>query len=38
LQAIDDMRAAGGHAQVGRGLDHALAVPESWGLLRSRTT
>jgi VRR-NUC domain len=38
LEAIDDIRAAGGHAQICRGLDHALAVLESWGLLRGRTT
>ena len=38
LQAIDDIRAAGGHARICRGLDHALAVLESWGLLRGRTT
>jgi hypothetical protein len=34
LQAI----AAGGRAQICRGLDHALAVLERWGLLRGRTT
>jgi len=38
LQAIQDIRSAGGHAQICRGLDHALAVLESWGLLRGRTT
>jgi hypothetical protein len=34
LQAIEDIRAAGGHAQVYCGLDSALAVLEGWGLLR----
>jgi hypothetical protein len=34
LQAIEDIRAAGGHAQVCHGLDRALAVLEGWGLLR----
>jgi len=34
LQAIEDIRAAGGHAQICQGLDCALAVLEGWGLLR----
>ena len=34
LQAIEDIRAAGGHAQICQGLDDALAVLEEWGLLR----
>jgi hypothetical protein len=34
LQAIEDIRAAGGHAQVYCGLDSALAVLEDWGSLR----
>ena len=34
LQAIEDIRAAGGHAQLCHGLDQALAVLEGWGLLR----
>jgi hypothetical protein len=33
-QAIEDIRAAGGHAQVCHGLDQALAILEGWGLLR----
>jgi hypothetical protein len=36
LQAIEDIRAAGGYAQVCHGLDCALAVLERWGLLRGR--
>jgi VRR-NUC domain len=36
LQATEDIRAAGGHAQVCYGLDHALAVLEGWGLFRGR--
>ena len=36
LQAIEDIRAAGGHAQICQGLDRALAVLEGWGLLRGR--
>jgi VRR-NUC domain len=36
LQAIEDIRRAGGHAQVCHGLDYALAVLEGWGLLRGR--
>jgi hypothetical protein len=36
IQAIEDIRAAGGHAQVCYGLDCALAVLEHWGLLRGR--
>jgi hypothetical protein len=36
LQAIEDIRAAGGHAQICQGLDRALAVLERWGLLRGR--
>jgi hypothetical protein len=31
LQAIEGIRAAGGHAQICRGLDHALAVLEGRG-------
>ena len=34
LQAIEDIRAAGGHAKICHGLDHALAALEGWGLLR----
>jgi hypothetical protein len=33
-QAIEDLRAAGAHAEVCYGLDRALAVLEGWGLLR----
>jgi hypothetical protein len=33
-QAIEDLRAAGAHAEVFYGLDRALAVLEGWGLLR----
>jgi hypothetical protein len=36
LQAIKDMRRAGGHAEVCHGLDHALAQLEAWGLLRGQ--
>jgi hypothetical protein len=36
LQAVEDILAAGGHAQVCYGLDCALAVLEGWGLLRDR--
>jgi hypothetical protein len=36
-QAIEDLRAAGAHAEVAIGLDRALAVLEGWGLLRGRT-
>ena len=36
LQAIKDIRRAGGHAEICRGLDHALAQLETWGLLRGR--
>jgi hypothetical protein len=36
-QAIEDLRAAGAHAEVCYGLDRALAVLESWGLLKGRT-
>jgi hypothetical protein len=36
LQAIEDIRAAGGHAQICHGLDRALAALEGWGLLRGR--
>jgi hypothetical protein len=32
LQAIEEIRAAGGHAQVCYGLDCALALLEGWGL------
>jgi hypothetical protein len=35
-QAIEDLRAAGAHAEVCYGLDRALAVLEGWGLLRGR--
>lgn len=31
LQAIEDIRATGGHAQICHGLDHTLAVLEGWG-------
>jgi hypothetical protein len=34
LQAIEEIRAAGGHAQICYGLDRALAALEGWGLLR----
>jgi hypothetical protein len=34
LQAIEDIRAAGGHAQICHGLDRALEALEAWGLLR----
>ena len=34
LQAIEDIRAAGGHAEICHGLDQALAVLEGWGLLK----
>jgi hypothetical protein len=37
FQAIEDLRAAGAHAEVCYGLDRALAVLEGWGLLRGRT-
>jgi hypothetical protein len=33
-QAIEDIRAAEGHAKICHGLDHALAALEGWGLLR----
>jgi hypothetical protein len=36
LRAIDDIRAAGGHAQICYGLDCALAALEGWRLLRGR--
>ena len=36
LQAIEEIRAAGGHAQICHGLDCALAALEGWGLLRGR--
>jgi hypothetical protein len=36
LQAIEAIRAAGGHAQICHGLDRALAALERWGLLRGR--
>jgi hypothetical protein len=36
LQAIEDIRAAGGHAQICYGLDSALALLQGWGLLRGR--
>jgi hypothetical protein len=36
LHAIEDIRAAGGHAQICHGLDRALAALEGWGLLRGR--
>jgi hypothetical protein len=35
-QAIEDLRAAGAHAEVCYGLDRALAVLEGWGLLRGQ--
>ena len=35
---FEDIRAAGGHAQICHGLDHALAVLEGWRLLRGRAT
>jgi len=36
LQAIEDIRAAGGHAEICHGLDRALAVLEGWRLLRGQ--
>jgi len=36
LQAVDEIRAAGEHAQVCHGLDHALTGLERWRLLRGR--
>jgi hypothetical protein len=36
LKAIEDIRAASGHAQICHGLDSAIAVLEGWGLLRGR--
>jgi hypothetical protein len=36
-QAIEDLRAAGAHAEVCYGLDRALAQLETWGLLKGRT-
>ena len=36
LQAIEEIRAAGGHAQICYGLDCALAALEGWRLLRGR--
>ena len=36
LQAIEDLRATGAHAEVAYGLDRALAVLEGWGLLRGK--
>jgi VRR-NUC domain len=36
-QAIEDLRAAGAHAEVCYGLDRAIAQLETWGLLRGRT-
>jgi ribonucleoside-diphosphate reductase alpha chain len=36
LQAIKDIRSAGGHAEVCYGLDCALAALERWGLVRGR--
>jgi hypothetical protein len=35
--AIEDLRAAGVHAEVAYGLDRALAVLEGWGILKGRT-
>ena len=35
-QAIEDLRAAGAHAEVCYGLDRALAQLEQWGLLKGR--
>jgi hypothetical protein len=37
-QFIADVRAAGGEADIGYGLDDALHKLESWGLLRGRLT
>jgi hypothetical protein len=37
-QAIEDLRAAGAHAEVCYGLDRALAQLEAWGLLRGRAS
>ena len=34
LKFIEDMRAAGAEAAISEGLDRALAILESWGLLR----
>jgi hypothetical protein len=36
LRAIEDIRAAGGHAQICHGLDSAISALEGWGLLRGR--
>ena len=38
LQAIEDLRAAGAHAEICHGLDSALAQFEAWGLLRGRAS
>jgi hypothetical protein len=37
LQAIEDLRAAGAHAEVAVGLDAAIKQLEDWQLLRGRT-
>ena len=37
LQAIKDIRRAGGHAEICRGLDAAIKQLEDWQLLRGRT-
>jgi hypothetical protein len=36
LQVLDDLRAAGAHAEICHGLDRALAVLEGWGLLKGQ--
>jgi hypothetical protein len=37
MQAIEELRAAGAHAEVCHGLDRALAMLEGWGILKGRT-
>jgi hypothetical protein len=37
-QAIEDLRAAGAHAEICHGLDSALAQLEAWELLRGRAS
>jgi hypothetical protein len=34
LEFLDDWRAAGGHGVVAEGLDEALAICKTWGLIR----
>jgi len=38
MRAIEELRAAGAHAEVAYGLDRALAVLEGWGLLRGQAS